>query len=79
MRMIVHGKRTRCRRLDSAWGLLHVHLSLSLLSHRVFVQRFVQLVDDGGPRGVGLDLFGQELPLRLVPVGCIGERDSACN
>lgn len=48
---------------------------LRLVLHRVLMQGPIQLVDDGGPCRIGLDLLGQELALRIAPLGRVGEAD----
>ena len=35
------------------------------------MQRLAELVHDDGPRRIGLELLGQELALRIAPVGRI--------
>ena len=37
------------------------------------MQGFVQLVDDQGPGGIGLDLLGDELALGVAPERCVGD------
>src|SRR5690606_22155259 len=60
-----HAPRARCVGCGRNRGVAPLQAGLAL--HRILVQRFVELVDDGGPLRVGADALGQELALAVVP------------
>lgn len=50
-------------------------LHAGLLRHGVGMQCFAEFIDDDRPVGIGLELFGEELTLPVVPVRCIDQGD----